>query len=906
MLTCHLISQPDLKAKIFQDFMKNEAQWIVNDLETKFSLQSLVRSHNKKNINTDQSISYLMGEPVLRASELWQKLLHKVDPDWQVLSSQFAQYLVEKWIQEILAQKKLKISAKDFKKAFQTMGQILPLLSHFQGSEALEEWFQENSEAQERWFDWYFLGRELWDKFYQKKMIPQEWMKAVLINESFDSLTAKHYVFDLGFDIDDVEIELIINISRLCDVEVLLPNSDSAKEAYDSLLQISQQKNYQAEPINIVKTYKKLPTMLSEVKEAVSTTRKWIDSGIDPRSIAIVSPVIENYWPTLSEYLMVEGVSFDKSILAPLSQIEFYQNWLSKMRLSLNEGDGLDGEQILFSEEEVPALNFTNYQSSFQNIYDINDFKRAKELKKHIPDPVEKAQYLSFQEFINWSLQLAPKKEWALFSELFQNFDDIHFAKEKLTRIRWFEFFETYLARSEKKIIQADSSGIHVLSVTAALGRPLKRIFMLGLSENNLIENQNTSLHWRDIESIKLNFGFSLSHADRMKMIDRLYWLESKNLDELILTHSEAHFSGRFQAPSLFWLKGAIEEGQSLELSSPTPTRWDELIKSEPVKDIPLVSDEHLRRENAIQRDLGLSDEKEFLPKALSLSASSLEEYFKCPFRFYAQKSLHLTNLPSLDLDVDRMTRGKLIHKICEIILNQNKLILTDDEINELLEESRKQIEMEVYNDSLWQFVKPYYLKMTQLFLEEERQWRIKYPHTYPFDQEAELKTNILLEDGELTFSAQNGIPFRGYIDRIDTNNDGLFAIVDYKSSGNSLHQYTSWIKNGHFQLLLYSLALMEGALGGEKKEVASASYFVMNKFERNQGFFINDADPLFVSSKKTTRLDRDQLLSEFKKSITEIISAIQEGQMSPKPKDDLVCQTCQWNKICRYPKLNH
>ncbi len=517
MLNCHILPQPDLKSQVFERFLDQDVQWIVNDLETKFSLQAQLRANSLKKKsglpvqNENQAFGFLIGEPVLRASELWQKLLLKVDPDWQVLSPQFAQFILEKWIQEILLKKDLKLSAKDFRKAYQTIGQILPLLSHFQGSEAMEEWFEENNEAQERWFDWYLLGKELWARFYEKKMIPQDWMKGVLINESFQSLTSNHYVFDLGFDIDDVESELIVNISRLCDVDVLIPDSESARISYTHLLQISQVQNYEKDDLKTKKVFKKLPTMLSEVKDAVGVIREWLDQEYKPEDLALVSPVIENYWPTLSEYLMAEGIPFDKKILTPLSQIEVYQNWLSRMRLALNEGSGLDGEQILYSQNETPPLSFVNYHSSFQNVYDISDFKRSDVVQKWIPEKSDKNQLISFDEFMEWSFSLAPLKDWESLREVFQSFDDAKSSKESLTRGRWFDFFEIHLSRSEKKIKDANPQGIHVLSVTAAMGRPLKKIYVLGLTENHLTENQNTSLHWRDIESIELKFGFSLN-----------------------------------------------------------------------------------------------------------------------------------------------------------------------------------------------------------------------------------------------------------------------------------------------------------------------------------------------------------------------------------------------------------
>jgi ATP-dependent helicase/nuclease subunit B len=896
MLTTHIIQDPDIKLQVLDKFINESRQWVVNDLDTKFWLQSYLR--NKKNI--------ICSDHVLRASELWQKLLLDIDPSWQILPVELSPYLIEKWMSEILKKQNLNLSSKDFKKAYQTIGQILPLLSHEQGQEAIAEWFAQTQDAKERWYEWYQLGLFLWQKFKDNKIIPVDWMKAILINEFFDKIDHHPFVFDLGQDIDDVESELILNISRIIEVDLIIPESEIDNECYSHLISRSQTINYQNNQILAQRVYKKFPSQLAEVKDAVATVRSWLDQGLPASEIAIVSPIIENYWPTLCEYLMVEGIAFNKNIVSPLSQFEIFQTWMSKMRLAIDEMNNYDGEQIIFSSEEEPEIHYDQYLSLFENIYEVTDYKRSKIVQDKLPKPIKSSQKMQFSEFIKWAFSLMPENSWANLIERLPDFDKIYFIKEDLEIEKWVDFLAQYFSRNEFKINQGDSKGISVIGLSGALNRPLKKIYLMGLTEKSLKEKLDTALHWTDIESIKLQFGFNLPHADRTKTLDQLSWMERKSLEEIFFTLAETDFSGQFQAPSLYWLRGALDEKHSIELDMPKETRWDQLMANNPEMDWQLPESFFIKMNNMIDRDLGTVSGENTQISHLSLSASKFEEYFKCPFRFFAANALNLTNLPSLDLDIDAMTRGKLIHKICEILISKNQLTHNYVEIEELVEKARKSIDMPIYNNEIWTFLKPHYIQLTQQFINHEIKWRQDFPATKTYALEKSVDTKISLTEDGISFSKDGLIPFRGFIDRIDTNGENQFVIIDYKSTGSKLTQYGSWLKNGKIQLALYSLAIIEGALDGEAKDVVAAFYFVIKGLDRTKGFVINEADPDFLSSKKMDRHALEDLLSETKIKVGEMLADIIAGKMQPKPHDENICETCDWNKICRYPHLNH
>ena len=193
---------------------------------------------------------------------------------------------------------------------------FLPVLGHPHGHDFMERWFQKDPKARERCYSWFQMGIWLWQQFNEKKLIPKTWVKAVLINHQMDRVD-RPIVFDLDLDLDDMESELILNLSRLQEVNVIVPGLDFVHKpgsSYYNLLSCCQPKsNLAAKNHKTHILFRQYPSMLSEVKEAVAQVRKWIDEKeVLPHEVGIVSPVIENYWPTLSEFLTMEGIPAKK------------------------------------------------------------------------------------------------------------------------------------------------------------------------------------------------------------------------------------------------------------------------------------------------------------------------------------------------------------------------------------------------------------------------------------------------------------------------------------------------------------------------------------------------------------------------------------------------------------------
>ena len=895
MITYHLVQSPDQQDSLLQDLAAQNLRFVVADLETKFWTQQLMRKWRGGLICSDD---------VLRASELWSLLLKRVDASWQVLPQQIAPFFLEQKMIQVLRETSLNISSQDSQRLYQTMGQILPLLSHSEGEEIIEAWFQDNPEAKARWYDWYRMSRLAWLDLYEKRSLPLEWMKAVLINEAMLLHEGEGFVFDLGLDLDDVESELIINMGRQVRVEVFIPQMYASRDVYQNIVNLAVS-GPEIKALSIPQTsqFLKLPSQLSEVKQVTAQTRIWLDQGVPASEIAIISPQIENYWPTLSEYFQTEGIPFAKNTVTPLSQIPACQNWLSKVRLALEQMESVDAEQIIFGSQEPPSFSHQDFRVLFSHIYEKNDLLRGEKIKEFIPENQEPLLPCTLDDYLSWSLALLNQSDRQHIFKVLEDLDEILSLSITLSSRQWLRFFERYIARSEKKILTGQEGGICFLDPSQSLSRYFQKIFLLGLSESALRESQDTALLWKDVESIRYHFGFNLPHADQLRGEDRLHWLEKKRSNELIYSYSETDFSGQFQAPSFYWLHGALRSKHTLELDIPLVTRWDELMKQRGLESPNQLANRILEK---VDGDLGRFSSSDSVKYAnLSLSASKFEEYFKCPFRFHAKVGLRLSSLPSLDLDVDSMTRGRLMHKVCEEIVKNELFALSHEQIVKIVDQCRDALDMEIYSEEMWKFVRSQYIELTQDFIRHEVQWRLNFPNTYTYALEEPIKAYINFENKGLFFSHDEGVPFRGVIDRIDYNKADEFLILDYKSSGSNLFQYPSWLRKGNLQLIVYALALRDGVLE-KPKNVVGAYYYVLKESDRSKGVGRKDADARFLGQGKLEKEEFDQFLQDGRLLVDELMHSILAGRYQPQPADEKHCQRCDWKTICRHPNLHH
>lgn len=239
---------------------------------------------------------------------------------------------------------------------------------------------------------------------------------------------------------------------------------------------------------------------------------------------------------------------------------------------------------------------------------------------------------------------------------------------------------------------------------------------------------------------------------------------------------------------------------------------------------------------------------------AYSWSASMLETYAKCPFRFYLERVLHIRPLPDIGIDIPPETKGNLIHVIMSRFkrtMHENCLLPIkeagfDTALSLIRDIAEEECDKVPYTTPLWIAKKRQIMGgedigggilerfiMTEIDrLSPDEDGRVPHQFTprffeYSFgavrgpDDDPDSRTepvDLLAIQRELkksqnpgqndrdTSESENSIRFIGKIDRIDLTPDGLFGIIDYKT-GKNIPGSSDLTRMTALQLPLYLLA---------------------------------------------------------------------------------------------------
>lgn len=314
-------------------------------------------------------------------------------------------------------------------------------------------------------------------------------------------------------------------------------------------------------------------------------------------------------------------------------------------------------------------------------------------------------------------------------------------------------------------------------------------------------------------------------------------------------------------------------------------------------------------------KKLGELPEKEY-------SISQLENYAKCPFKYFAERILRLDVIEEPSEDIEALEMGSLLHSILYefysilhergISLRKAKGKIFADAEELIFSIAKEKLEAASYHSPLTFYEKERILGINGdrknsilfKFLESEVNSDEGYvPHYFEksfgsFNNES----NILLE--------LEGIKIRGKIDRIDINeNEKTFKVVDYKLSGRkpSLEDIYSGIS---LQLPLYLFAAKEIIKVELYKDYKPASMEIYSlKFK--EGDF--GGSKVSVSRKKNISPEEELILVEnIVKKCNDYISRYVKGisggkfNVSELPnREQKVCIYCSFRSVCRIQEIN-
>lgn len=565
--------------------------------------------------------------------------------------------------------------------------------------------------------------------------------------------------------------------------------------------------------------------------------------------------------------LLGEGFPSELSRLGPIETPTYLAEWLRKRFCDFNEN------------ETIPLSKF--YDEIFPFFEELRHSLSRQET------------LLGLKDLENWH------------DALLEQIQLENLQPENLSRTEWIDILEDELETKKIRI----QPGTHESGVPRVISSPGIRC-------------------WTDVYAGSLNEGlfpqllpFPLFqewpedpwlHQETKLQLEQLNYLAK---GKMILSWSSFDMTGRVQAPSPL-LSEIIEEEshKAISLKNFLGTQSHPYLQEN-------VSREYKRQFSTIENpDMGdlekLSLEKSIFQevKKRPLSPSYIEDYAKCPWRFFARWFLGVDTLIEKDLEMEPRLRGSFLHHLMEKTyrrlnkegMDQGKLpsdqqwqMVLNDEFTKLLEESLQNeksnlFPQEVLLDELGKIK----IQASRVLEKEISQWREAKNSLLPYEFEWKYKIDLKISD-------QQSIPLTGVIDRIDFNLDKKdFLVVDYKSSG--ADRFSREIRNlSNFQLYLYVIAV-EKLLFPRARSLGGL-YWDFKKASFNQGMVWKEPYQIYAnSSGRSKSFYSEENYLEIQKKLREtligILKEILKGNYRLDPPD---CQgdRCPYHEICRYPR---
>jgi len=300
------------------------------------------------------------------------------------------------------------------------------------------------------------------------------------------------------------------------------------------------------------------------------------------------------------------------------------------------------------------------------------------------------------------------------------------------------------------------------------------------------------------------------------------------------------------------------------------------------------------------------------------LSATYLDDYAKCPWRFFAKWHLRLKEEPEEDLEMAPLRRGKLLHRLLEQTFNAlNTAFFAQSRLPNLeqmtghFEEIFARLSQEVLNLDL---PVPTVLRRDQLnrlrqsvqgLLAEEDQALREAPRRllprhqeWSFGKPGQAPLQVAVNE-------EISVPLTGSVDRIDLSEDsGHFLLIDYKSS--SAKDKATSIRAGRgLQLFIYLRAVQQ--LLYPQARPLGGLYWDLKNLKKDQGMARRHAYQEFSHRKlhaQSKSFLKEEAFAELEttleNALREILRNILKGDYSLKPAE-CMGSFCEFREICRY-----
>lgn len=404
--------------------------------------------------------------------------------------------------------------------------------------------------------------------------------------------------------------------------------------------------------------------------------------------------------------------------------------------------------------------------------------------------------------------------------------------------------------------IEKDShikNAIQLSTLHSSKGREFEYVFMPNLTSQNWEKKRNSSKLELPLSEEKPKDEDLIKQAEQLKL---LFVGITRAKHSLELSYSNTIDSKNYSLTSYLAQLEDIENIVELETHmSEEFDYYNELAKS-------MVQEEfnfHIAFKNELQERLN----------NFSLSAHSFNLYINCPRQFLYSE---LYQIPIIEKDSHYLNFGNSIHKTLEWALNfavEKNTYPTKEAVKEVFYKK-----LETYKFETEEIYKE--------FIQRGENCIEKYYHhilSTPIN-------NIFAIESRFDGIKIGKNPIKGFIDRIEKNEDGTYSLYDYKTgSAKSKSDIAEGRNYEHYynQLRFYKLA-----------------------FEtKNEGSVVSKVGLIFVEEpEKNVELEITQEENnDIRQKITETLENINQMKFDPidhKNHDSKNCQYCDYKMICK------
>lgn len=292
-----------------------------------------------------------------------------------------------------------------------------------------------------------------------------------------------------------------------------------------------------------------------------------------------------------------------------------------------------------------------------------------------------------------------------------------------------------------------------------------------------------------------------------------------------------------------------------------------------------------------------------------SFTASQLEVYAQCPFRYLGEFIWHERLLTDKEDAVQPADEGTLLHNVLARFVGEHlQEKLTQQPLADLMEELELCFAEEchsleqkgqIVSSSLWEAEQPRLWRLLQGWLRfeyaDQKRWTGFTPAAVEWDFSSKngKPLHLALQDGSKA-------TLTGRLDRVDSDGERFF-VTDYKRS--TAPSGKDLLEGFDLQLPVYLLAVAERLGAGSR--VCGGSYFVLKDAKRQAKLVLDNLGntDLPLPKKQAPETESWSSFADFcRQLLTGYIEAIYAGNFAVQPRR---CNKyCQLQDICRSQEL--